>query len=201
MLTRFTILLIIGGAMLAPPSAFGHGGEFLLARLSLLPNREMRLEITADYGENPMISSAEEAQTLIPEILKLHYDGKTQSLSELSAGKFEKHDKLDPTAPLPSLPGEADKVHELITGTWQWKASGDSLCFEVPKGNPHNVLLWVTDTQTAMEKPRWHMLIAGDVSPVIQLPRAAGFDAKFVIVTLIACMGMGIVWSIRKKIA
>lgn len=198
MLPRFTILLCIGGAMLAPLSAFSHGGEFLLARLSVLSNREVRLEITADYGENPMIGSVEEAQALIPEILQLQSDGKAQSLGALSSGKFEKHGTLDPTAPLPVLPGEADKVHELLTGTWQWKASSDSLRFEVPKGNPHNVLLWVTHEQTAMEKPRWNMLIAGDVSPVIALPQAIGFDAKFIIITLIACIGMGVVWSIRR---
>lgn len=201
MLIRFTILVLIGGATLAPLSAFGHGGEFLLARLSVLPNREVRLEITADYGENPMISCAEEAQALIPDILQLQGKGKSQALRELAPGKFEKHAKLDPTAPLPVLPGEADKVHELITGTWQWKATGDSLRFEVPKGNPHNVLLWVTDGQTSMEKPRWNMLIAGDVSPVIALPQTRGLDAKFVIVPLIACVGMGVVWSIRRRIA
>ena len=198
---RFIIPLLIGGALLAPLSAFGHGGEFLLARLSVLPNREVRLEITADYGENPMISSAEEAQALIPEILQLQRDGKSQSLGELSPGKFEKHGKLDPTAPLPALPGEAEKIHELITGTWQWKASSDSVRFGVPKGNPHNVLLWVTGEQPAMEKPRWEMLIAGDVSPVIVLPKVTGFDGKFVIVTLIASLGMGVVWGIRRKIA
>ncbi|MEY4483178.1 MAG: hypothetical protein RL693_630 [Verrucomicrobiota bacterium] len=198
---RASILLFIGGAMLAPLSAFGHGGEFLLARLSVLPNREVRLEITADYGENPMISSAEDAQALIPVILQLQSDGKAHSLDEMSPGKFEKRGKLDPTAPIPVPPGEAEKVHELITGTWQWKATGDSLRFQVPKGNPHNVLLWVTNEQTAMEKPRWDLLIAGDVSPVIALPPATVRDGKFVIMTLIACIGMGVVWFIRRRIA
>lgn len=194
-------MFIFGGATLAPLSAFGHGGEFLLAHLSVLPNREVRLEITADYGENPMISSAEEAESLIPEILQLHTDGKPRTLNTLSPGKFEKHDKLDPTAPIPVLPGEADKVHELLTGSWQWKPAEDGLRFEVPKGNPHNVLLWVTTDQNGSEKPRWNMLIAGDLSPVIPLPQPKNFDRKFVIVTLIACLGMGIVWTIRRKIA
>lgn len=193
--------LIIGGAILAPLTAFGHGGEFLLARLSVLPNREVRLEITADYGENPMIGSAEEAQALIPEILQLQNNDKTQALRELATGRFEKHSTLDPTAPIPTLPGEVGKVHQLLTGIWQWKASGDSLRFGVPKGNPHDVLLWVTNDQTAMEKPRWDMLIAGDTSPVIALPRASGMDGKFVSITMIACAGMGIVWFIRRRIA
>lgn len=201
MLLRLIILPCIGGALLAPLSAFGHGGEFLLAHLTVLPDREVRLEITADYGENPMISSAGEAQALIPEILRLQSDGKAQALSELAPCKFEKRNTLDPTAPIPVLPDEVGKVHELLTGTWQWKATGDSLRFEVPRGNPHNVLLWVTDGQNITEKPRWNMLIAGDVSPVIALPPVVGFDAKFVIITLIACVGMGVVWFIRKRIA
>lgn len=196
-----TTTLLIGGAILAPLTAFGHGGEFLLARLSLLPNREVRLEITADYGENPMIESAEDAQALIPEILQLQSNGKTQELRELATGRFEKHDTLDPTAPIPALPGEIGKVHELLTGIWQWKTSSDTFNFRVPKGNPHNVLLWITDYQTPMEKPRWNMLIAGDTSPVIILTHSSGFDGKFVIVTLIACIGMSIVWLIRRRIA
>lgn len=201
MRVRLLILLFFGGAILAPLTAFGHGGEFLLAHLSVLPNREIRLEITADYGENPMISSAEEAQALIPEILQLQSDGKTQTLGELSPGKFEKHNTLDPTAPIPMPPGEVGKVHQLLTGIWQWKASCDSLRFSVPRGNPHNILLWITNDRTPMEKPRWSMLIAGDSSPEIPLPQDTRFDWKLVSITLIACIGMGIVWGIRKRIA
>jgi len=39
-----------------PLSALGHGAEFLSAKLTLLPEAEVLLEVTADYGGNPLIA-------------------------------------------------------------------------------------------------------------------------------------------------
>ncbi len=61
-LQSLKFLIIAGGAFMFPLFTFGHSSEFLLAKLCLTESGECLLEVTADYGDNPMIADENEAR-------------------------------------------------------------------------------------------------------------------------------------------
>jgi hypothetical protein len=155
--------------MLAPLFVSAHGTEFLLARLNIAPG-EMRLEITADCGGNPMIASREEAASILPGALEMQAGTVTGKLVQFAGMRLEDRSQFDETAPLP--PGTFDNSvsHQLLTGLWQWKPDHEPVRFTVPKGSKHDVLLWIVDSSKPEESPRWMMLLGGDVTPPIAVP-------------------------------
>jgi hypothetical protein len=162
-------------ALLVPVPVRGHGAEFLFAKLTVCRDRECFLEVTADYGANPMIHGEEDARSAVTGMLEIapSADGKDRAEGPAGPPVIEKRQQLDPSTPGYDA-GSAQETHQLLTAIWHWKPPGRSLVLEVPQGNPFDALLWTVDQTKPEEKPHWTVLIAGDRSPVIALPQKGG---------------------------
>lgn len=96
---QFLLKLTGGAIIMAPLLAWGHACEYLVARMETEGAR-IRLEITADYGANPLIADETEARHAIRSILQvLPPAGSPRSLEELAPLKLEHRSAWDPEAP------------------------------------------------------------------------------------------------------
>lgn len=167
-IARSILILAAGGAVMAPLCALGHGAEFLSAKLTLLPDAEVLLEITADYGGNPLIADESIAREALSDPVRLKQHERLVSLAELAAVNVTQHDNWAEFAPASYLPSDTEaQPHALITAAWRWRSETPEIVFEMPKGKLHDVLLWTRD-QTNPEAPtKWMLLLAGDRSKAI----------------------------------
>jgi len=167
---RSIFILAAGGAILAPLCVFGHGAEFLSAKLTLLPEAEVLLEITADYGGNPLIADEAVAKEALMDPVRLMRGESLVPLAELSAANITQHDNWAEFAPALYLPSDAEtQAHTLITAAWRWRSSEPEIVFEMPKGKLHDVLLWTRDQTNPDAPPKWMLLLAGDRSKAISI--------------------------------
>jgi len=167
---RSIFILAAGGAILAPLCVFGHGAEFLSAKLTLLPEAEVLLEITADYGGNPLIADEAVAKEALMDPVRLLRGESLVPLAELSAASITQHDNWAEFAPASYLPSDAEtQAHTLITAAWRWRSSEPEIVFEMPKGKLHDVLLWTRDQTNPDAPPKWMLLLAGDRSKAISI--------------------------------
>lgn len=173
--SRAFAVLALALALGAPGRLLAHGAEYLYAKLSLRPG-ECQLEVTADYGANPMLHDEAEARAAIAGVLRLQ-------ASSLGVPRFEKRNTLDPKMPGYDPLMDRGSEHRLLTGVWRWKPHGSSLVLEVPRESHHDVLLWTVEPARPQADPQWVMLIAGDHSPDIALPArpaASRWDLRWV---------------------
>lgn len=169
MLWRSRIFFMLaGGAVLAPLFAFGHACEFLVARLETKPDL-VTLEITADYGGNPLIVDEAAAREAVRSIFKVHSGGQVKGLEELSPLRMESRSQWDPATPASLAPPPDGQTHLLITGVWNWKPDADFMALAVPKKNLHDVLLWTRGEKLPGKDARWMLLIEGDKTPDIRV--------------------------------
>jgi hypothetical protein len=195
-LGRSIRILAAGGAVLAPLCAFGHAIEYLTARLVLLPEAVVRLEITADHASNPLIPDEAAALAALQNPLHLRSGTKWLPLNALSAPTIVHHKDWNRCAPpnLPPPPPGAE--HALITATWQWQHPDDSVIFSVPKGNMHDVFLWQPPKPAESATPRWMVLLAGDVTREIPvLPPSRLFWLIWIIPPAIV-----LPWLLRRRL-
>jgi len=160
--------------MLAPLFAFGHGVEFLLAKLEITPG-QVRLEVTADCEGNYMLPDREAAMAAMTRLFVVAERAKSggaevvQPWTKLAPLRFEDRVELDPTVPLPPDPTWPDRSHRLVTGVWEWVPSPEhSFRFQVPKGEPIDTLLWRSDSGFTGQAARWRILISGDETEWIE---------------------------------
>src|SRR5689334_17767810 len=79
-----------------PVFARAHGTEFVLAKLQLMPGA-VRLEMTVDYGQNPMVETEGDAREVLTHVLRTRVG---ESTDELKSLRFEKRTQFDPTTPI-----------------------------------------------------------------------------------------------------
>lgn len=152
----------------APLHVFGHGAEFLSAKLTLLPDAEVLLEITADYGGNPLIADEAAAKGALLDPIRLRREETLVPLAQLASVRFSQHNNWAEFAPASYLPSEAEsQPHALITSAWRWRSETPEVVFEMPKGKIHDVLLWTRDETNPDAPPKWMLLLAGDTSKAI----------------------------------
>lgn len=168
------VILFSAFVILAPLSACGHGAEFLSAKLTLLPDAQARLEITADYGGNPLITNATAAREALLDPVRLRQGDKLVPLAELAVASLFEHQNWADYAPAAYLPTDTEETtHTLITAVWRWRCAEPELVFEMPRGKLHDVLLWTHDATNPAAPPKWMLLLAGDRSrpiPIQQTP-------------------------------
>lgn len=173
-LARSIFILAAGGAVLAPLCALGHGTDFLSAKLTLLPDAEVLLEITADYGSNPLIMDESAALDALKDPVRLRQHESLSPLATLSPAKISWHQNWADYAPAAYLPSDTSGGdHALVTSSWRWRSTEPEIVFEMPKGKLHDVLLWTHDTTHPEAEPKWMLLLAGDRSrpiPIQQTP-------------------------------
>ena len=117
--------------MLTLPAS-GHGSEMMQVRLQFDDSGAAVLEMTADYGDNPMLGSEEAARTALQDMLRVEVGGQQYKLTDLAPLRLEERDQLDPTSPMPLPPEAANVSHQLLTAVWQWLPTGDQLRLTVP---------------------------------------------------------------------
>jgi hypothetical protein len=157
---------------MAPLFADGHACEFLVARLEV-DGAVMRLEITADYGGNPLIADAAEAEVAVRGILRVRRGTELHALEALAPLRMERRSEWDEDAPMAFAPAPDGLPHELVSGVWEWRtgAVSEAVMLAVPEGNLHDVLLWTRGDPLPGRRAQWMMLIEGESSPVIRLQR------------------------------
>jgi hypothetical protein len=142
----------------------------LSAKLTLLPEAEVLLEITADYGGNPLIADEAVAKEALMDPVRLLRGESLVPLAELSAASITQHDNWAEFAPALYLPSDAEtQAHTLITAAWRWRSSEPEIVFEMPKGKLRDVLLWTRDQTNPDAPPKWMLLLAGDRSKAISI--------------------------------
>ncbi len=198
-MTRFlkiSILTVIGGAVLAPPFAFAHSGDLLLARLVLHPSAEVTLEITADLAANPHLKNTPNPAAALGDSLRVHLPGgRSWKITELGKPTVYLRDGFQSPAPVPLEHSAGEKTPELYTASWTWRASETPLRFEVPAGNPQTVIFWHVGPDSEAVAPGWKMLLAGDGSNPIALPvrpTALVWNWKAILALSFAGLGLGL---------
>lgn len=187
-------------------SVFGHNGQFLLAKVLVPEPGRVQLEVTVDYGANPMIQTEAEASEALRGVLLVLEEGRSVALEELGLVRIEKRADSDPTCPLPYSPSSAPaepENHQLLTATWTWSTRARSLAFEVPKGVPHDVILWRMDGTSHQRALRWFYLIAGDRTASMPLPQPSSHARLWTAVALGVALagGLGMVgWWKRTRL-
>lgn len=190
---RAALLIIAAGGIIASPlRAFGHGSEFMLAKVLLARDGSVQLEVTADYGENPMLSSEVDARAALTGLLEVRGVGPVE---KVAPPRFEARTRYDNTSPLPRDPAAEDKPHQLVTTVSRWKPDAESIVFEVPRNNPHNVVLWTVDEREPQAARKWVMLIAGDHSPAIAVPKPARWPLISAGVACLSALGIAMVFK------
>lgn len=194
-----SILCLFGGAFWAPLFASAHGTEFLLAKLTFTQQGRATLEITADWENNPLLDGRDHAARVLPDALQWMDRDQARPLTELSPFAIEERSVLDPTCPLPPEAFETSGTHRLLTARFEWQAKGESLRFQVPAGSKHDVLLWMIDPKQPEADPRWMMLLGGDVTRPIPVPKSHARPFPIVgMVTLTLALTALFFW--RKKL-
>jgi hypothetical protein len=175
-------ILFCGGVMMAPLLASGHGVEFLLTRLELLPGR-VRVEVTADCEGNLMLPDREAARAAIQRLFVVGSEGGAERKlwTELAPLRFESRTQLDVTAPLPPDPTWTGRAHDLLTGIWEWQpAKGERFQLAVPQGEPMDTLLWRVEAGAAPgAEVKWKIMITGDETEWLE-PVAVGWGGWMV---------------------
>lgn len=165
---RSFVIRISAFVILAQASAFGHGAEFLSAKLTLLPDAEVLLEITADYSGNPLLADESAAREALNDPIRVKAGASLAPLADLAAASLTQHQNWAEFAPAAYLPADTEaQPHTLITAAWRWRSTTPEVVFEMPKGKLHDVLLWTQDQTQPEVPPKWMLLLAGDSSKAI----------------------------------
>ncbi len=140
------------------------------AKLTLLPNAEVLLEITADYGSNPLIMDEAAALDALADPVRLRQSETLVPLTNLGKATITQHYNWAEYAPAAYLPaGTEGEAHTLVTSAWQWHSAEPEIVFEMQKGKLHDVLLWTHDATQPEAPPKWMLLLAGDRSRPISI--------------------------------
>lgn len=142
-----------------------HGLQYLLAKVTLHPG-SVEMEITADFSGNPMIETEAAARQAIADILTLRSGPHAERKMRQEDFQFSLTDKIDPTSPVYLPPPPKDSPHQLLIGKCRLAVEADAIRFAVPKGNPNDAILWITD---AVPEQKFY-LIAGDHTADIAMP-------------------------------
>ncbi len=162
----FSILFF--ATVVLPPAACGHGVEFLSARLTLLPQAEVLLEVTADYGSNPMLIDEAAACAALADPIRLRRNDVLVPLSDMATATVSPQHDWAEFAPASYLPPDTEgQTHQLLTAAWRWRSETPEITFEMPKGKLHDVLLWTRDETNPDAPARWMLLLGGDRSKAI----------------------------------
>lgn len=165
-LLRFVVQLIAGVASSLPLFLYGHGSEFLEARLEARDGR-LNLRIVAQYSDNPMIADEAEARQVLADALRIEVGTArtNQRLEELKPLVMAPRAARDPESPMPSSPGDQAHSDKLLEASWSWAATEEDVCFLVPETSRQVVLFWMP--APGEKSPRWSLLVPGDRTPAI----------------------------------
>lgn len=189
-----------------PAPLWAHASAFVLAKCSPVESGEVLLELTVDYRQHPILTGQEAAVAALREVLQVETAQGPVPLETVAPGTVRFETTMDPDLPLPQDPGEADTSHALAVIRYQWTPGAGELKFSVPRGNPHDVLFWLSGTaRIPGETVPWRILIAGDTTPPIPLALRRTGGRSLAVRWGVAFAGVGLpllaVLLIRRRLA
>ena len=182
---------------MAPLLLFGHACELLVARLDTDQAGVVRLQITADYGDNPMLVDEAAAEKAVKSVLQVKTAKGMQSLQQLAPLHVQKGFEWDPLTPAAFAPPADGQVHQLLTASWEWQPDVPEISFGVPDGSIHDVLLWTTAPHLPGKQVQWMLLIEGEQSPSIALPADRSGHRWWIIGPSVAAAALGFAFTRR----
>ena len=169
MRSLWLIVLLISAA---PGLLSAHGSEYLGAKFYRDDQSGVvTVEVTADYGANPLLESAEAAEAAVSRLLQISLNGHWTPLEAVAKVELMRHHTPDETSPLPSDP-QTDQPHDLLTGRWAWLPPRDllELVLRVQPDEVQPVIFWISKPGVARANQKWAMLQGGEETPRIELP-------------------------------
>jgi hypothetical protein len=158
----YRLLLFL--ALVWPHSVLAHGSEFIGAKCSRTSAGLVCLEITADYGDNPMLTSRAEAADAVTNNLEVWQAEHWTPVAELAPVVLEERSTPDASSPLPT--DSSGKPHQLLTGLWTWQPPPEMpLRFRVAEDVNYATIFWIHEPDVPKEKQKWAMLLSGDATP------------------------------------
>lgn len=193
---------VLLGWLLAAGPAWGHAGTFILAKGIPDDSGTFTLELTVDYGQHPLLTDRQAAVGALQEILRVETAAGPVPLPALANGVLTDSATPDPELPLPKEPEDAERPHRLVVMRYVWQPDTPEVRFSVPRGNPYDVLFWLSGPgQTSGKAPTWRILIAGDQTPPIPVPRPAPAAAgRFALAGLLLSGVVAGLWWRRKRL-
>lgn len=163
--------LLLFACILAPLFVCAHGTEFIMARMHLIEAQSLiELRLGIDYLGNPMIADEAAARVALQEALHVRHGEKTTLFTDLAPLTLESSSSWEDTMPDSLQPPDDGQPHQIMIGTWRWKADAAKISLTVAKDNRNDVLLWRQPTQGELQSI---LLLGGDVSPVLTLSSPA----------------------------
>ena len=191
--------------LLTPAMAWGHAGDFILAKCRTDTIGTVTLELSVDCLQHPTLTNQPEALAALRGVLALHSPAGLVALDSLAPARSETTATPDPDIPLSSDPGDAKRPHALVKLSYSWQPGVPEIRFAVPVGNAHDVLFWLAGGARPAPGPvQWRILIAGDVSPPVQVPVPSGIlrletGVRIVLAAAVGIALAGFVWWRRRS--
>ena len=159
--------LLLFACVLAPLFVSAHGTEFIMSRLNVIEDQSMiELRLGIDYLGNPMIADEAAARAALQQALHVRHGEKTTRFTDLAPLTLESSSSWEGTLPDSLQPPDDGQPHQILIGTWRWKADAQDISFTVAKGNRNDVLLW---RQLPGEEAKSILLLAGDHSTPLKM--------------------------------
>jgi len=189
-----------------PVALWAHASAFVLAKCSPGASGEVSVELTVDYQQHPILIGQQAAVAALREVLQVETPQGPVPLETVVSGAVRFEKAMDPDLPLPREAGEAETSHALAVVRYQWNPEAREVKFSVPRGNPHDVLFWLSDQARAPGEPvPWRILIAGDTTPPIPLAFPVAVERNLALRWVVALAGMGLpllaVLLVRRRLA
>lgn len=191
----------LAATLCTAPFALGHTTDFILVKV--IPGSDrVDVELTADYGGNPMFPSRAEAQAVLEKVLEVEAGGADLKMKELAPFRFEERAQFDPTAPIPlDAPGEESR-RQLLTAVWSWKSPARELSFKMPEDAGQSVILWTPPDAPGRES-KWAFVLPGESSPRVKIPHrswlAWGVSLGVGSVGIAVAFGTRPSWRVRRR--
>lgn len=169
--------LLLFACILAPLFVFAHGTEFIMARMNVVEDQSLiELRLGIDCLGNPMIADEAAARAALQEALHVRHGEKTTRFTDLAPITLESSSSWEDTMPDSLQPPDDGQPHQIMIGTWRWKADSQDIFFTVAKGNRNDVLIWRQFPQGELQST---LLLGGDVSPVITFSSPAAIVSPY----------------------
>ncbi len=80
-------MIVLAMGALAPVAAWGHSTDFILVKATPHAGR-IEVELTADYGGNPMFASEADARSVLARVLRVKAGGRSWDFTTLAPPSF-----------------------------------------------------------------------------------------------------------------
>jgi len=180
--------------------ADAHGLQFLLAKVTPTDDGRVLMEISADFTANPLIADVKAAEVVIANILTIHSQGESRLVGKLQGIRFARTRDIDPTCPVQIPPAPGGAPHELLTGYLEEPVTGPNLELGIPRGNPHDVILWTMPVGGTGAAQKKYAMIAGDtITLPMPPPRTNGWKVGVISSSIVLILA-GIFFACRRRL-